>query len=530
MKKIVSVLLAAALMLMSCFAEGMPVEDDIPVDEEAAVEAVIPVEEYEHARELVRLLFVAATGTDEETEIRIRSNMTNQEQLERNDDNALYRRTALPWLMDVLTIDDDKEISRKTFLEHFVLERDAESGKREFVWLDEVFSYDATDDVYSLMWDKLVLIALDCIKQNDFGKRYIDYVATLTEEELTDELLNELTRYYFRLWVEDIDPEGLKEMNDDFAFWLYSASSPKVNLDYPVAQYIDNNDYYMHRLFNGEVNAAGTLILDYRNMRNLTDENTIVYGHNMNDGSMFGTLDMYAEQAFYESHPYMLVVSEDEIDLVEVYTAYETSTKDRIPFEINISEFLEELKYVKGIGAKTYLKIGIDELWAMLNDIEDADLKNEFIRAYNDLRSLIEYAGDDIVKIEFNRAFKTLWQLVEYTYKDTVYADFYNGIDEFMELVDSLDIIEADEFFYDGINDFLTWLKFVDKTGSRSDFIYRIKDIRPYDRILTLSTCTYKGIGQRYVVEGRILNTWFADEKWGDAAEEPAIKDEYLAE
>ena len=531
MKKFVSILLAAALLMTSCFAEGVSVENIIPVSGTATAE------DYENARELVRLLFVAAAGTDEDTEIKVRKHMTSAEQLKRSEDCANYRKTVLPWLMDVLTIDNEKEISRKTFLEHFVLERINDDGKYEFSWESGYKVCDYSDDMYALMWDELVGEALDCLKRNEFGNEYIEFVCSLTEEEMTDELLNQMTRGYFRLWVNDIDPEGLKEMNSDFTFWLYSASSPEVKLDYPVVKSTDN-DYYMHRMFNGKVNAAGTLFMDYRNLPDLTDENTIVYGHNMNNDSMFGTLDKYEEQAYFESHPYMLVVAEDEIDLVEIYTAYATNSVD-ICYKISISEFLETLKYVAGIGAKTYLKIGLEGLWELLDDVDDneaavclkigieelwnmleaieiSDLKVEFIEAFNDLKKLMKYVEGDIVKVEFVKAFNSLWELMKFDDTDVVQSDFYNGIDEFMEMVNDDTLAEAGAFFYDGINDFLTLLKFVDKTASRSDFIYRIKDIRPYDRILTLSTCTYEGIGKRYVVEGRLLNTWFEDDKWGN--------------
>lgn len=529
MKKFVSILLMA-LLIMSCLAEGVPVENIIPVSETATAE------DYENARELVRLLFVAAAGTDEDTEVRVRKRMTSAEQLKRNDDAAYYRKTVLPWLMDVLTIDDEKEISRKTFLEHFVLEHITDEGKYEFSWDSGYKVCDYSDDMYDLLWDELVEEALDCLKRNEFGKEYIEFVSSLTEEEMTDELLNQMTRGYFRLWIDDIDPKGLKETNGDFTFWLYSAGSPDATLDYPVVKHTDN-DYYMHRLFNGKVNAAGTLFMDYRNLSDLTDENTIVYGHNMNNDSMFGTLDMYEEQAYFESHPYMLVVAEDEIDLVEVYTAYTTNSVD-ICYKISISELLETLKYVAGIGAKTYLKIGLEELWEMLDDVDNneaaaylkigieelwnmleateiSDLKVEFIDAFNDLKKLKKYVDGDVVKVEFVNAFKSLWELMKFDDTNIVKTDFYNGVDEFMKFVGDDTLVEAGAFFYDGINDFLTLLKFVDKTAAESDFIYRIKDIRPYDRILTLSTCTYEGIGKRYVVEGRILNTWFEDDKWG---------------
>ena len=558
MKRFVSILLVAALLMLSCFAEEVTGENNIPENQEVLAETepekkYIPVVEaptardYVNARELVRLLFVAAAGTDEETEIEARKYMTDEEQLKRNEDNACYRKTVLPWLMDVLTIENEKEVSRRTYLEHFVLEHTTEEGKSELLWENGEKVFECSDDMYALMWNELVDEALECLKENEFGKEFIEFVSSLTEEKMKDDLLKRMTRDYFYLWVDDINPEGLKETNEDFTFWLYSASNPGVALDYPVVKHTDN-DYYMYRLFNRKGNAAGTLFMDFRNLTDLTDENTLVYGHNMKNGSMFGTLGKYDEQVYFESHPYMLVVAEDEIDLVEVYTAYSTNSVD-VCYKISISELLQKLKYVKWVSAKkcrsmglarladylesinendratACLKIGIEEIWEMLEELDETNLKAEFIEAFNDLKKPMEYVDDDVEKVEFDKAFSSLWELMEFEDTDIVKNDFYNGIDEFMELVNDETLADAGDFFYNGINDFLSLLKFVDRTSYESDFIYRIHDIKPYDRILTLSTCINDEIGKRYVVEGRLLNTWFEDEKWGEDCNDILVRE-----
>lgn len=76
------------------------------------------------------------------------------------------------------------------------------------------------------------------------------------------------------------------------------------SIPYPIAQAPDN-DYYLTHLFTGEKNKVGSIFLDYRNQRDFSDKNTIIYGHNMLDGSMFSSLTNYAEQSYYESYPQM---------------------------------------------------------------------------------------------------------------------------------------------------------------------------------------------------------------------------------
>lgn len=83
-----------------------------------------------------------------------------------------------------------------------------------------------------------------------------------------------------------VDFDTLKEANEDVIGWLYCEDTP---INYPVLQ-SDDNSYYLRRLVNGEWNVAGSLFMDYRNNLSNNDWNTVIYGHNMKNDSMFGTL------------------------------------------------------------------------------------------------------------------------------------------------------------------------------------------------------------------------------------------------
>ena len=71
-------------------------------------------------------------------------------------------------------------------------------------------------------------------------------------------------------------------------------------IDYPVMHGSDN-DFYLHNDPRGESSVDGSIFLDYRNNAVNTDMHSIVYGHNMRDGSMFGTLKSYTDQDFYQN-------------------------------------------------------------------------------------------------------------------------------------------------------------------------------------------------------------------------------------
>ena len=86
-----------------------------------------------------------------------------------------------------------------------------------------------------------------------------------------------------------MDFAPLQERSPNIKGWLFAEGT---NVDYPVVQ-TDNNDYYLTHLYNGEANASGALFLDYRNNGLFMDQNTVIYGHHMQNGSMFGSLNLY---------------------------------------------------------------------------------------------------------------------------------------------------------------------------------------------------------------------------------------------
>jgi len=83
-----------------------------------------------------------------------------------------------------------------------------------------------------------------------------------------------------------IDFEALRAINSNVVGWIVV---PGTDISYPIVQGTDN-DHYLRRTFAGEQNSSGTIFMDYRNSADFSDRQTILYGHNMRDGSMFAPL------------------------------------------------------------------------------------------------------------------------------------------------------------------------------------------------------------------------------------------------
>ena len=124
----------------------------------------------------------------------------------------------------------------------------------------------------------------------------------------------------------EVDFEVLWETNEDVVGWIYCEDTP---INFPIVQ-AEDNDYYLSRLIDGTWNSSGTLFADYRNAADFSDSNTIIYGHNMKNKGMFGTLPNYKEQSYYDEHPLMWLLTPDGNYKVELIAGYVTSSTSEI--------------------------------------------------------------------------------------------------------------------------------------------------------------------------------------------------------
>lgn len=121
-----------------------------------------------------------------------------------------------------------------------------------------------------------------------------------------------------------VDFDVLQATNPDVVGWIYLKDS-KIN--YPIVQGSDNS-YYLNHLFTKERNSAGCIFLDSRNSKDFSDRNNVVYGHHMKNGSMFTGLEAYKTQAFYDAHPIVQILTQDQNYELELFAGYVTEVED----------------------------------------------------------------------------------------------------------------------------------------------------------------------------------------------------------
>lgn len=120
----------------------------------------------------------------------------------------------------------------------------------------------------------------------------------------------------------EVDFDRLKSINEDVIGWIYIDALEDVS--YPVVQGEDN-ETYLHTTYEKNYNFAGTIFVDYENSSDFSDCNTLVYGHNMKNGSMFGHLKKFAEdEELYRKDRYFWILTPEKNYRYEIISAYTT--------------------------------------------------------------------------------------------------------------------------------------------------------------------------------------------------------------
>ncbi|MBQ9327308.1 MAG: class B sortase [Solobacterium sp.] len=148
---------------------------------------------------------------------------------------------------------------------------------------------------------------------------------------------------------------ALSEINPDVAGWLSLADTV---INYPVVRGSDN-DYYLEHLFTGEVNHTGCIFIDYRNAKDFSDRNTVLYAHHMRNGSMFAELEGYRSQDYYESHPELILQTPDGLYLVQPFAGLLTSG-DAGYIQLEFYSDEEFLGYVNEMRAQSTFQSNVE--------------------------------------------------------------------------------------------------------------------------------------------------------------------------
>lgn len=144
-------------------------------------------------------------------------------------------------------------------------------------------------------------------------------------EEVPQETSTEVKTVYVDPYADalrNMDFSALREVNSDVLGWIMI---PGTVISYPLLQGTDNQ-YYLKHTWKKWTSAVGAIFLECKNSRDLSDFNTVIYGHRMNNGSMFASLKNYKKQSYWAAHPCVYITDDSGSHKYEIFAAYEVST------------------------------------------------------------------------------------------------------------------------------------------------------------------------------------------------------------
>ena len=184
-------------------------------------------------------------------------------------------------------------------------------------------------------------------------------VGSSAYEEIREEVIIEIPEPEIPEEIEGptltftVDFEALQNINNEIIAWIYIPDTP---VSYPVLHGSDNQKY-LNTTFDKRNNILGSIFIDFRNSGEFENLNTIIYGHNTTNDSMFGSLKRFLEQSYADERPEIIILREGEIRVYEIFSVFETpATSDAYTISFSSAESFEE--YIQRMAAQSVVQMG----------------------------------------------------------------------------------------------------------------------------------------------------------------------------
>lgn len=162
---------------------------------------------------------------------------------------------------------------------------------------------------------------------------------------------------------ENLEKENLMTaMNPDYRAWL---KIPDTAVSYPIVREREDG-YYLNHTFKGNENPCGSIFMD-ANCEFLSTGNTIVYGHNMKDRSMFGSLKDYCREEFFKEHPWIQVLADGNEYTFRVFSCIVIEDGDSFGYTYEFPGMEEKINFLEAakrssVVSSDYMPEGADTI------------------------------------------------------------------------------------------------------------------------------------------------------------------------
>lgn len=152
-----------------------------------------------------------------------------------------------------------------------------------------------------------------------------------------------------------IDLASLQAINPEAVGWI---EIPGTAISYPLLHTSDNS-YYLSHTFRDEKNSNGSIFIETSNAADFSDLHTIIYGHNMKSGSMFGGLKNFQKESYFEEHPYVYVDLADGSHCYEIFSCHQAEVTD-VTYSVGYSADDIYASFLNDIKAASVYDTGVD--------------------------------------------------------------------------------------------------------------------------------------------------------------------------
>lgn len=151
-----------------------------------------------------------------------------------------------------------------------------------------------------------------------------------------------------------IDFTQLQKQNPDVYAWI---QIPGTVVDYPIMQSASDNEYYLNHTLTGAEGYPGSIYTENLNSQDFKDNNTVIYGHNMDDGTMFGGLHQYVDPAYMSENSEIYIYTPEHKYTYRIFAAVTYDNRHILETydcndEVQFQEFMDSVMSVQNIASQ----------------------------------------------------------------------------------------------------------------------------------------------------------------------------------
>ncbi|MCI2058338.1 MAG: class B sortase [Oscillibacter sp.] len=154
--------------------------------------------------------------------------------------------------------------------------------------------------------------------------------------------------------LREMDFSALQKVNRDVLGWIVI---PGTVISYPMLQ-TSNNTYYLRHTWKKQSSVVGAIFLEHQNSGDFSDFNTVIYGHNMNNGSMFGSLKKYKKKSWWAAHPIVYLTDGNGTRAYRIFAAYEVATAGET-YQIGFPSDQAKQQFLDYCVSQSVIKTGV---------------------------------------------------------------------------------------------------------------------------------------------------------------------------